>query len=331
MVFETGYKQTLAAKLNPGDTSMLVDVAPTITAWRVYLKSGSQEEWISFSGVSGKTLTGLQRQLSKTSNPATSQGSGFTWIAWTPVRIVAMHDQITDLQELLNANNTFNGDNTFTGKTTLTGDFDVEWDLEIKNTGTLVINWQSIPYPIVATTTARDALYTNPSGWEAAYVQALNALQIYNGWSSQWESLDVWTPTPQATTSSYGTVRLATDTEVNTGAGVGVVQAQQWIIAYTNTLFKTVSGDFTIDYAELTYGTTPDNDFEVSAWTHLKAGMEYVVRVYTQSTVYNMTLGTGITNPFGEVIEFKANKDTTMVFFATSDSTLELWAIRTAL
>lgn len=331
MVFETGYKQTLAAKLNPGDTSMLVDIAPTITAWRVYLKSGSQEEWISFSGVSGKTLTGLQRQLSKTANPATSQGSGYTWIAGTPVRIVAMHDQITDLQELLSSNNTFTGNNTFAGKTTLTGDFDVEWDLLVKSTGTLVINGQSIPYPIVTDATARDALYTSPSGWEAAYVQSLNALQIYNGWSSQWESLDVWTPTPQASTSGYGTTILATDSDAESSTGVGVIQANQGPVMYWNMVFKTVSWDIEIDWNELCYGTTPSNNFTISAGAALRPGAEYVVRVSMQSTVYTVTLGTGVSNPFGDSLIFKANKDTTMVFFATSTSTLELWTIRTAL
>lgn len=331
MVFETGYKQTLAAKLNPGDTSMLVDIAPTITAWRVYLKSGSQEEWIWFSGVSGKTLTGLTRQLSKTTNPATSQGSWFTWIAGTPVRIVAMHDQIADLQELLNANNTFNGDNVYNGKTTLNGAFDVYWDLEIKNTGTLVINGQSIPYPIVTDETERDTLYTSPSGWEAAYVQSLNALQIYNGWSSQWESLDVWTPTPQASTSSYGTVELSTNSDAESSTGVGVIQANQWPVMYWNMVFKAVSGDIEIDWNELCYGTTPSNNFTISAGANLRPGAEYVVRVSMQSTVYAVTLGTGISNPFGDSLIFKANKDTTMVFFATSASTLELWTIRTAL
>lgn len=331
MVFETGYKQTLAAKLNPGDTSMIVSIAPTITAGRVYLKSWSQEEWISFSWVSWTTLTGLQRQLSKTANPATSQWSWYTRIAWTPVRLVAMHDQIADLQELLNANNTFTGDNVFAGKTTLTGDFDVEWDLLIKNTGTLVINWQSIPYPIVADTTERDTLYTSPSGWEAAYVQSLNALQIYNGWSSQWESLDVWTPTPQATTSGYGTTILATNSDAESSTGVWVIQANQWPVMYWNMVFKAVSGDIEIDWNELCYGTTPSNDFEISAGNNLRPGAEYVVRVSMQSTVYTVTLGTGVSNPFGDSLIFKANKDTTMVFFATSASTLELWTIRTAL
>ena len=95
MAFESGYKSTLATKLNPWDTSMTVATAPTITSGRVYLKSWSQEEWMSFSWLSGNTLTWLTRQLSRTAVPATSQGSGYTWTAWTVVRIVAMHDQIT--------------------------------------------------------------------------------------------------------------------------------------------------------------------------------------------------------------------------------------------
>lgn len=95
MAFESGYKSTLATKLNPWDTSLTVATVPTITAGRLYLKSGSQEEWIEFTGVSGNTLTWLTRQLSKTAVPAVSEGSWYTWTAWTVVRIVAMHDQIT--------------------------------------------------------------------------------------------------------------------------------------------------------------------------------------------------------------------------------------------
>ena len=95
MAFESGYKSTLATKLNPWETSLTVATAPTITAGRVYLKSWSQEEWMEFTGVSGNTLTWLVRQLSKTAVPAVSEGSGYTWTAWTVVRIVAMHDQIT--------------------------------------------------------------------------------------------------------------------------------------------------------------------------------------------------------------------------------------------
>ncbi len=95
MAFESGYKSTLATKVNPWDTSITVATAPTITSGRLYLKSGSQEEWMDFTGVSGNTLTWITRQLSRTSIPAVSEWNGYTWTAWTVVRIVAMHDQIT--------------------------------------------------------------------------------------------------------------------------------------------------------------------------------------------------------------------------------------------
>ena len=331
MAFETWYKQILAAKLNPGDTSMIVSIAPTITAWRVYLKSGSQEEWISFTGVSGTTLTWLSRQLSKTANPSTSLGSGYTWIAGTPVRIVAMHDQVADATEIFNGNHTYNWDNTYNGAQTINGSETICWCFIVDSGGSFEINWASTPYPVVADTTERDGLYTCPSGWEAAYVQSCNALQVYNGWSCQWESLDVGTPTPQATTSSYGTTILASCSDAEASCGCGVVQANQWPVMYWNMVFKTVSGDFTIDGNELCYGITPSNDFTISAGANLRPGVEYCVRVYMQGTVYNLTLWSGVSNPFGDNIIFKANKDTTLVFFATSSSTLELWTIRTAL
>ena len=71
MAFESWYKSILATKLNPWDTTLTVAVPPTITAGRIYLKSWTQEEWMSFSWVDGNVLTGLTRELSTTSIPAT--------------------------------------------------------------------------------------------------------------------------------------------------------------------------------------------------------------------------------------------------------------------
>ena len=119
MAFESGYKSTLATKLNPWDTSLTVATAPTITSGRLYLKSWSQEEWIEFTGVTGTTLTWLTRQLSRTAVPATSQGSGYTWTAGTTVRIVAMHDQITwgNMDTSNFAPSAWTGDIMFSGTT----------------------------------------------------------------------------------------------------------------------------------------------------------------------------------------------------------------------
>ena len=95
MAFKSGYKSTLATKVNPWDTQLTVATPPTITSGRIYLKSWSQEEWMSFGWIDGNKLTGLTRQLSKTTIPAVSEWSGYTWTAGTVIRIVAMHDQIT--------------------------------------------------------------------------------------------------------------------------------------------------------------------------------------------------------------------------------------------
>jgi hypothetical protein len=39
--------------------------------------------------------------------------------------------------------------------------------------------------------------------------------------------LDVGTPTPQASTSGYGTTILATNSDAESSTGVGVIQANQ--------------------------------------------------------------------------------------------------------
>lgn len=198
MAFESGYKSTLATKVNPWDTSITVATAPTITSGRIYLKSGSQEEWMEFTGLSGNTLTGITRQLSKTAVPAVSEGNGYTWTAWTVVRIVAMHDQITG------------------------------WDMDTSN--------------------------FNPSSWSGSSI------------------------------SFSGTT-------------------------YTRSI-------------------TPTEDFVISAGT-VVPWMTYVLVVNTW-VAYAMTMGSGITNPYGESLELTTNKKTVVVLFAPSNSELEIWAVRTA-
>ena len=95
--FQSGFSTTLASKLEPAGT-MTVKTAPTVTAGRFFLQSGTQKEWISFTGVSGTTITGLTRSLSQTADPATWT-TGLTRVAWTKVVLVAMHDQLSDKQQ----------------------------------------------------------------------------------------------------------------------------------------------------------------------------------------------------------------------------------------
>jgi len=58
-----------------------------------------------------------------------------------------------------------------------------------------------IQIPLVADTTARDALYTTLAGGELVEVTSLGAMQRYNAGTAQWESLAAGTPTPNASTT----------------------------------------------------------------------------------------------------------------------------------
>ena len=122
-----------------------------------------------------------------------------------------MHDQQTDKNDLLNADNTYNGDNTFTGDITFTGTVD------LSNVADLNVSGTSNPAPVVADETARDALYTSPVTGDVVYLENLGVQQIYNTGTAQWESLGVSTPLPEATEVIKGKMRFSTAAEALAG------------------------------------------------------------------------------------------------------------------
>lgn len=174
MAFESGYESTIALLVSPWDTSITVKTAPTITTWRAYLKSWSQKEWISFTGVSSTTLTGVTRQLSSTADPATSWGSWYTWIAGSKIVIVAMHDQLVGEDD----------DNTFTGDNTHSGDEVFSWSLRV---------------PVYADFTARDAAITSPANGMLVYNTATGKTEQYIAWA--WADVDTWGTFSNASTT----------------------------------------------------------------------------------------------------------------------------------
>ena len=68
---ETGFRTTLAAKLNASDTTITVATAPTATSGRMHVYSGSTHAWIKYTGLSSTTLTGVTF-VSQTADPATT-------------------------------------------------------------------------------------------------------------------------------------------------------------------------------------------------------------------------------------------------------------------
>lgn len=172
--FESGYSSTLSQKFSSTDTVMYVATPPTVTAGRIYLTDGSQKERVSFSWVSGSTLTWCVRGLSRVADPVTAW-TWLNWLAGTPIVLVAQHDQLLD-------------------KTQPTDPI--------------------IYAKIYATTAARDTAlwadwvaaypYTN------VYVTATWLHYNYNISSWVWESIDTGTSTPNGSTTVAGKYQSAT-------------------------------------------------------------------------------------------------------------------------
>ena len=100
-----------------------------------------------------------------------------------------------------------------------------------------------------------------------------------------------------------------------------------WI--WSNFAFTTATSWATLTISNLSTKFTPTQDFTISCWT-VREWMQYIVRITTWWTVYNITLWTWISNPFAEDLTLTVWKTTTMIFLATSSSTLELFSARTA-
>jgi len=109
------------------------------------------------------------------------------------------------------ANNIFSGDNTFSWTNTFTG------IVNLGALGDLNVLGTSNPWPTVADEAARDLLYPTPDGGDAVRVVSLNAVQVYNDGTVQWESFGISTPPPNSAEGIYGVIQLATVAEALAG------------------------------------------------------------------------------------------------------------------
>lgn len=187
--FQSGFKTTLWLALAPWDTTATLSTVPTVTKGRFYAKNDDQEERISFTGVSGSTITWLTRSLSQTADPAT-WGTWLTWVAWTLFTLVAMHDQIDDALETT----TITGEKTFTEPIVTT-----EW---------------VIATSYASTATRDSALWGD---WVATRnymnIKAGAAFYNYNLSTGLWEIIDTGTTPPDMTESVAGIAEWTTEAE----------------------------------------------------------------------------------------------------------------------
>ncbi len=194
LTYETGFSTTLAAKLNPADTTATLATVPTRTAGRMFLKNGTTKEWISYTGVSGSTITGLTRSLSKTADPA-SGTTGLTWVAGTPITLVAMHDQLIDKQQGV----VFDSD-------TIAG---------------LNANNLTTAQRVTVTAQNGDIVYDTDLG------------ELYQYIAGAWSAVSAGSTQPNASLTVAGKVEIGTQAQVNAGTDTGETGAYTVVIPST--------------------------------------------------------------------------------------------------
>ncbi len=226
---QTGFRTTLGAKLNATDITCTVATAPTVTAWRMHVYSGSTHAWIKYTGLSGTTLTGVTF-VSQTADPATSV-TGTAFPAWTSIELVEMHDQMLDKQEW----------------GTVTGNIILSWTVSATN---------SLKVPVYADATARDAAIPSPANGMVIYNTALGIMQQYI--AGAWASFASGT-TANADTSTAGKVELPTLAEVEsetdigwTGASMSVLPSQlSDIVSYNVYPWETITKWQVVAYEDM--------------------------------------------------------------------------------
>lgn len=214
-MFQTWFTTYLSIKLNPTDTTLTVATPPSITNWRLYLVNNLQEEWIAFSWVSWNTLTWLQRNLSKTADPITFTWTWQTWLEWTQVVIVAMHDQFLDKSAWSN---------------TIWSDITYNWN---------VIYNKSVRIPVFADITARNTAIPTPTNWMECYITSLWKIQDYIAW--------VWTDRASAWADRLVAV---SGTDTTPWALFNKTTWTNWII---NTILNTWWNEILKSEIDLTY------------------------------------------------------------------------------
>lgn len=100
------------------------------------------------------------------------------------------------------------------------------------------------------------------------------------------------------------------------------ISLSAWDMCYADFNYVTKSGASII--LDLNSTITPSANFTVNVPSEIKEWQTYVLRVTNWVTAYTMTLGTGISNPWGIDLTLTPSGIDQFVFLATSSSTLEL-------
>jgi len=152
------------------------------------------------------TMTILHRWLDQSATVTEVSWLKKEWRTWTTWYITLLAPDILDANSTWAQ--TLAWTYTFTGNNTFTGDNTHNW-AEIFN--------GKFRIPVVENEIIRDSQFPSPVTWQQVYVDSLNAIQVYNEDTVQWETLDIWTPAPDASETVKGIARLAAESEALAG------------------------------------------------------------------------------------------------------------------
>jgi len=168
---------SLAVKLTAAATTLTATTDLWIDAWRLYFKNNNQVEWIDFTWVSANWSNFDYTWLTRWLSQTTDWVTGWTgktWLATETAVNVQMHDQAFNRQK----------PKSITFATTATRD----------------------------TALWADWVATEP--YVNVYVTATWLYYNYNLSSAQWETIETWTATPNASETAAGKIELATDAQL---------------------------------------------------------------------------------------------------------------------
>ena len=176
---------------------------------------------------SGWTMTVVKRWLDNSTTKTEVPGNKKE--RWPNTRFY-----ITALASDFVANNT---PNTWGAKQTF-WDIDVTWTLTMKTASEIYVLWRSNPRPTAASEAARNIIYPTPIDGEVCKRTDLHGIEIYDASTAIWNFQSSGTPTPNASTSAWGIVKIWTAlTDADQTAGLYNQTPNSVIKSYVDTAF----------------------------------------------------------------------------------------------
>jgi len=185
-------------------------------------------------------LTFVKRGLSDDDSETPIENRKLTWNPWSLCFITAWAGDWIDKDDDV----VWTGDQTYTGELTSTNKATYRWEL-------ITEKW--VKYPHFDNVAALEA-YAEPFGWMFAVVDSTGELYRYNAVTEEWSVVESSTPTnpEMASTTTIGTVRVATDTEFNNWTATGS-QWEKLMATVTQIKNNTPTIDFPIPAFTITW------------------------------------------------------------------------------